>query len=225
VLESGHGPLTPTHTIAMKQGIKDLNDQLNQVVANNWSQTFPRKNIEDALQQEMRNVGVGTVPQEARQGALRNAMDALQKLPDDVPVPQAQQMKDMIYNAAYGPGLGESAASAAGKAEGSALRGNIEQVVPRVIPLNAKMSELIPASEVHEAATFRAGKRDPINATKLIAAAVRNPLTIGAALINDPTMGSYAAQQLFNRAPQIAGAAPAVNATVRSALLTLMGAQ
>jgi hypothetical protein len=67
-----------------------------------------------------------------------------------------------------------------------------------VAPINAQFRRLIPAQGALEDALKRVGNRDPVGVAKMLFAAMKTPTTALVAGVNDPLIGSFTAQRMFN---------------------------
>lgn len=223
VLGENLGTIRGGNVAKMQTKLDDLDTALNQAIQSS-SATVPRQVLEDALAEESTRVGHGTLGQRTQQSALNDAFDELSKLPQNIPVQQAQAIKQQIYKTRnYAGNAADSAQAAADKVTGRALRGGIETAAPEARDINAQFTHLIPAKAALADAAARAGNRDPIGLSQLIFGAARHPITAAGAILNYPSAGSFAAQRMYNAAKTL----PALQANapnlIRAAIIGLLG--
>lgn len=206
-LKLNRGTLVQSNVRAAERGLDALDTQLSAAIANS-SATIPRTAIEQALLDEGTRVGVGTLGRAQQQRALSAAFDELQKLPDHIPIQEAQQLKQSIYaarEASYAADAATTAAAAADKVTGRALRGQIAQAAPDTADINAQFQEQIPALSALGRGVQRAGNRNPVGLPEMLALAKGKPTVAIAAAMNHPTTGSWLAQRLFNTGQALSG--------------------
>lgn len=202
VLASGHGAIGKGSVEALQGELSQLDDALDAVLAN--SKGFvERDKLQAAIIQRASEIGEGTLTQEAQQQALEKAFDLLDRAPKRMTLAEANKRKREIYQAyknTYAADAATSAAASADKTTARAIKEEIAKQAPEAAEINARMSRLMPAVSAVEKATSRVTNHDVASLTKTLAAAVTNPKTIAAALVNDPWIGSFTAQQIYNAA-------------------------
>ncbi len=200
VLNEGLGWIRKGNADAMRAGLDALDDELKSAVASS-SATIPRASIAQALTAESTRIGQGTLEKAAQQKALAEAGAELLKLPADIPVQEAQAIKQSIYKARnYAMGAADSAASAADKTMGRAYRAEIASAVPEVVPINDALSRGIPATKAMQAAVSKGQSRNPLSLGQIVGTAAHSPMAAAAATLNVPSVGSFTAQRVYDAA-------------------------
>ncbi len=159
----------------LKQAQSAITDQSNKVI----SLAEPAKNL-SALEQKV--MGSTTGVEDA--GTVRKMRDVLFAHPNVdeaglMSVQNAQRMKEMNHakmgDAAYGAGLKPAAERDAIKAATAGLRVALEGAEPGVVPLNAKMAELMNAIKVSERHVAGESNRSLLPMGASFATATHNP--------------------------------------------------
>src|SRR5215471_3568924 len=216
VLGSGRGTLTQGNVKAAQDSLDALDQQLSGAIAGSRA-TIARSAVEKALIDEANRIGVGTIGKAQQQEALSRAFDELQKLPDQIPIQKAQEIKQSIYATRnYLANATDSAAAAADKVMGRSYRAEIEQAAPETKAINDQFRKEIPATKVLARAVQRTGNRNPVGLQEMVALASGNPLPLATAAANHPLIGSWITQQMYRAAPALPAAGNALRLAIMS---------
>ncbi len=202
VLSQGAGTLRKGNLDALKSTLNGMDDAIDAVITNSKGM-ISRQELRDALQAKSAAIGTGSLAQDAQQSALEKAFDLLKQKPVKMTVQEAQKFKRAIYSAyekTFAADATQAASAMADKTTAQALRGAIAREEPAVADINAAMSKQIPAVKAVEKAISRGSNRDALGLSQMLAGVAPNATTLAGALINNPLIGSFTAQQIYNAA-------------------------
>lgn len=217
LLEEGYNP-TRGGVDAMKTRIADLKGQ-EQAITGASTQTANKYSIGNKLDDVLKQIEEGTLTKDATASVMK-VWDEFLSHPSftgktDVPISVLQKMKERNYktlgDAAYGIGLKPAAERDALKALNSSIKGAIETAEPGVVPLNAKMSELLNAKKVAERRALMEGNKNPVALPTSVAAVAHDPMAALGLWANSSALAKSAlARMLYTGSeaiPMTAGAA------------------
>lgn len=205
VLSRGMGTLKRANVETMRESLNALDSEIETIIANS-DKLVSRRDIAAAIRSHMKNFTKDTSVGLTQRSALDETARILNKRAPRMTVQEAQKAKREIYDfyqKNYPAGAVESIASMAAKTQGRALRDAIASVEPGVSGPNAQMSKLIPATSAMEKSVSRIANHNVAGLSQILAGAVPNPATLAAALLNNPRIGSFTAQQLYNAAKRL----------------------
>lgn len=205
VLSQGAGTLKSSNVEALRQQMNEIDDAIDQIVTNSPG-LVSRHELRQALNRYKAGIPKGSQAGEAARAAVDKSLTTLNRLPAQMSVKKAHELKRHIYETyekSYAADVAQQVTAAADKTTGRALRGAIAREEPGVRPLDAQLSKLIPAKKAVEKAVSRGSNHNPITLSQTLAGVVTNPATVAAALINHPKISSFTAQQLYNAAQRL----------------------
>lgn len=204
-LSMGRGTLRSGNARAMHASLDDLDAQLSAVIAGS-TKTVPRAALENAVLDFYAQAKYANNLD--KMAAAERVFDGLSGLPADIPIQQAQAIKQEVYaTTPYVAGSMDAAMRKATKVKGRALRQEIAAAEPAVTPINAALTRQIPATSAIDAAINRAGNANPVRLSGTLATMSPRAMATGAvAAVNSPMGGSFVAQQLYRAAPFLAAA-------------------
>jgi hypothetical protein len=214
VLSQGVGTLRKGNVERMRDALNAMDNQVDAIIANS-DKLVSRREIADAIRAHMDDFTRDTAPGLIQRDALDAAARMLNKRPPRMTVQEAQKAKREIYQfyqKSFPAGSAETATAMAEKTKGRALREAVATAEPRVAPINAEMSRQIPAVSAMEKAVSRTSNHSAFSLSTMLAGVSGNPGVLAAALMNNPKVGSFTAQQLYNAAKRLpSGARTAAN--------------
>lgn len=205
VLSHGAGTIKGSNVDALRQHMSEIDDAIETIVQNSPG-LVSRHELRQALLRYKSEIPKGSQAGEAARAAVDKSLKTLNRLPAQMPVKKAHELKRHIYETyerTYAADVAQQVTAAADKTTGRALRGAIAREEPAVRPLDAELSKLIPASKAVERAVSRGSNHNVVGLSQTLAGVVTNPATVAAALLNHPKIASFTAQQLYNAASKL----------------------
>lgn len=204
-----------------EQLISDLDAQVSGAIAGSQA-TIPRQAVARRLGGTVQEFRSQVDPLEDLAAIAKTGRGFKRTVPESIPVQQAQRLKQGTYQA-IGKKFGQRGAASveAEKALARGLREEISAAVPEVAPINARQGRLIQLRDALAAAEQRAGNRDAVGLTDIIAAAT-HPGLLAVTLGSRPGPISRAAIAL-NRVGRSTVPPEALNAAIRELLLSAQG--
>lgn len=197
VLESGHGTLGRPNADAFRETLDALDTKLDAIISGS-SKFVKRQDIRNEIKAAHDAIPPGTAASDAEREALQAAFVRLNQQPANIPIKIAQALKRTIYRTRnYAATAKDSADASADKVVGRSLRKEIAGAEPDAAVVNAEFSKQIPAASAMEKAATRLQNSPPADLHKMVALAVLRPLPIAGAILNDPYVGSWTAQQIY----------------------------
>ncbi len=205
VLSQGMGTLRKGNADAMADVMSQIDDAIDQVVANSQGMV-KRQELRDALIAKSKSIPKGSQAAGVEQEALARSFEKLNQLPPKMTVAKAQEFKRYIYRQygkTYSADATQGANAMADKTGAKAAREAIRREAPEVAPLDDAMAKLIPAKKALDKAVSRTTNHNFAGLSSVLAGVSPNAATITAALLNNPKVSSFTAQQLYNAAMKL----------------------
>lgn len=205
VLSQGKGTLRTANVDALRDRMRVLDDQIEQIVVHSKG-LVSRDDIRRALLNFKAEIPKGTQAGDAGRAAVDASLKSLNQKPVRMTVEEAHRTKRHIYETyerSYLADAAEQVKAAADKTTGRALRTAIANEEPAVRPLDAELSRLIPAKKAMDEAVGRISNQSPVGLAQNIAAAKPGVMTLAASVLNHPRLASFSAQQIYNAAAKL----------------------